>query len=208
MVRLARLASTLPSGSVQGARSADDLSLGGALAAIRSGIAGGVAGCVVRRRPGALDLETPLNLQANLAHPCARAHVLPSHRQAKTAIAPLDRVKILFQTSNQDFLKYQGASLAGQKPSAEDSTLMSTLPDVASPMTTTTTQSRLVSWPLPFDSRHLCERGRTRPPPRPSGDLATCVPLRRHQIHALRPRSPRPSPLRPTSRIAGAQYAG
>ncbi|EPQ52965.1 mitochondrial carrier [Gloeophyllum trabeum ATCC 11539] len=42
--------------------------------ALRSGLAGGVAGCV-----------------------------------AKTAIAPLDRVKILFQTSNPDFQKYTGS---------------------------------------------------------------------------------------------------
>lgn len=41
--------------------------------AIRSGIAGGLAGCI-----------------------------------AKTAVAPLDRVKILFQASNPDFQKYAG----------------------------------------------------------------------------------------------------
>ena len=34
----------------------------------------------------------------------------PSHAssQAKTAVAPLDRVKILFQASNPDFQKYTG----------------------------------------------------------------------------------------------------
>jgi len=41
---------------------------------LRSGLAGGVAGCV-----------------------------------AKTAVAPLDRVKILFQASNPDFQKYAGS---------------------------------------------------------------------------------------------------
>lgn len=33
---------------------------------------------------------------------------LPSPRQAKTAIAPLDRVKILFQAQNPEFQKYSG----------------------------------------------------------------------------------------------------
>ena len=42
---------------------------------LRSGLAGGVAGCV-----------------------------------AKTVVAPLDRVKILFQASNPDFQKYAGTS--------------------------------------------------------------------------------------------------
>ncbi|WFD28673.1 coenzyme A transporter [Malassezia nana] len=59
---------------------------------IRSGLAGGLAGCAV----------------------CTRF----SH-QAKTAIAPLDRVKILFQASNPDYQKYSGRWLgflqAGQK---------------------------------------------------------------------------------------------
>lgn len=33
---------------------------------------------------------------------------LTTHPQAKTAVAPLDRVKILFQASNPDFQKYAG----------------------------------------------------------------------------------------------------
>jgi len=32
--------------------------------------------------------------------------------QAKTVVAPLDRVKILFQASNPEFQKYAGASCA------------------------------------------------------------------------------------------------
>jgi hypothetical protein len=34
--------------------------------------------------------------------------------QAKTAIAPLDRVKILFQTSNPEYKKYAGKFNSGQ----------------------------------------------------------------------------------------------
>ena len=56
---------------------------------IRSGLAGGIAGCVVRA-PGSFRLYSLILLQA------------------KTVVAPLDRVKILFQASNPDFRKYAG----------------------------------------------------------------------------------------------------
>lgn len=64
---------------------------------IRSGIAGGFAGCMVihfmfqqvwRRK---LTHKIPLKLY-----------------QAKTTIAPLDRIKILFQSRNPVFEKYAG----------------------------------------------------------------------------------------------------
>lgn len=35
------------------------------------------------------------------------------HVKAKTAVAPLDRVKILFQASNPDYLKYSGEYAPG-----------------------------------------------------------------------------------------------
>jgi solute carrier family 25 (mitochondrial carrier protein), member 16 len=59
---------------------------------IRSGLAGGVAGCVVR-----LSTLYSIIFPALLLQP-----------QAKTVVAPLDRVKILFQASNPDFQKYAG----------------------------------------------------------------------------------------------------
>ncbi|QRV74976.1 5'-3' exoribonuclease [Ceratobasidium sp. AG-Ba] len=56
---------------------------------IRTGIAGGTAGCIVSIGPTT-----------------QRPRLTSS--QAKTLVAPLDRVKILFQTSNPDFNKYSG----------------------------------------------------------------------------------------------------
>jgi len=57
---------------------------------VRSGLAGGIAGCVVCFVP---SLYVAIQLILG---------------QAKTVVAPLDRVKILFQASNPDFQKYAG----------------------------------------------------------------------------------------------------
>jgi len=46
-------------------------------------------------------------------------HVLTTFWQAKTLIAPLDRVKILFQASNPQFIKYTG-SWAGVLAAVQD----------------------------------------------------------------------------------------
>ena len=59
---------------------------------LRSGLAGGLAGCAVRTmylKHTAILTVTPL--------------------QAKTLVGPLDRVKILFQASNPQFAKYTGS---------------------------------------------------------------------------------------------------
>jgi solute carrier family 25 protein 16 len=57
----------------------------------RSGVAGGLAGCAVR------CLEK------------VGVHTLTASLQAKSLVAPLDRVKILFQASNPQFAKYTGS---------------------------------------------------------------------------------------------------
>lgn len=62
--------------------------------AMRSGFAGGIAGCMVR------PILCPPFASADRPH------------KAKTVVAPLDRVKILFQASNPEFQKYTGALFA------------------------------------------------------------------------------------------------
>ena len=62
---------------------------------IRSGVAGGVAGCVVR-------------MKARTAMEISISYFIVLHYQAKTAVAPFDRVKILFQAKNPVFEKYAG----------------------------------------------------------------------------------------------------
>ena len=58
---------------------------------LKSGLAGGLAGCAVSPLP----------------HPLITTHADPT--QAKTVVGPLDRVKILFQASNPQFAKYTGS---------------------------------------------------------------------------------------------------
>lgn len=59
---------------------------------LRTGLAGGLAGCAVW-----LPFE-----HCNM-------HTVLTQRQAKTVVGPLDRVKILFQASNPQFAKYTGS---------------------------------------------------------------------------------------------------
>jgi solute carrier family 25 (mitochondrial carrier protein), member 16 len=68
---------------------------------IRSGIAGGVAGCVVCTLCCLLVVAPEVHLTGDV--------YIPS--QAKTVVAPLDRVKILFQASNPEYQKYAGGPL-------------------------------------------------------------------------------------------------
>ena len=68
---------------------------------LRSGLAGGFAGCVVR--------HAFLVFLAGTDEFCMRfGFLFLLGLQAKSVVAPLDRVKILFQTSNPDFQKYAG----------------------------------------------------------------------------------------------------
>lgn len=60
---------------------------------LKTGLAGGLAGCAVRRD----DLDPLQSL------------LIRCFIQAKTVVGPLDRVKILFQASNPQFAKYTGS---------------------------------------------------------------------------------------------------
>ncbi|MCJ1335421.1 hypothetical protein MMC09_000691 [Bachmanniomyces sp. S44760] len=68
---------------------------------LRSGLAGGLAGCAVSSMYSHSHVDTP-DQQNN-------TNVSPVPYQAKTVVGPLDRVKILFQASNPQFAKYTGS---------------------------------------------------------------------------------------------------
>lgn len=70
---------------------------------IRSGLAGGIAGCIVWTK-NSLILSIGL------------IFLLCYFFQAKTVVAPLDRVKILFQASNPEFQKYAGMPVSATGP--------------------------------------------------------------------------------------------
>ena len=99
---------------------------------------------------------------------------------AKTSVAPLDRVKILFQTRNPDYQKYAGQSIPVVVPRLS----FLRKPEL---ILLLYTHDRNMDGCFQSKQRHLCRDWNPRTPPRSLGHLDPHLPLRRHQIHGLRP---------------------
>lgn len=96
-------------------------------------------------------------------------------------MAPLDRVKILFQTHNADFQKYQGQFLSSVVRSLSSFADVDFFPPPP---------SRLVQRPLPLDPRYLLVKWSSRITTGSSRYSATSLPLRWDQVYAVRSGSP------------------
>lgn len=134
---------------------------------VRSGLAGGIAGCVV----------------------CTFLHSLEFARadgrvrcQAKTVVAPLDRVKILFQASNPEFQKYAGVYSSGKTANTRGLRVLTR----CSSLTPGRYLERILSrWCTDLSAEWIA-----RPFPRTFRHSAPDIPICVHKVYGIRPSSP------------------